>query len=100
MNINEFNELVSESPMTIVKFGTQYCSPCKTVEATLDNFFSGIEGLNIIKIDAEDEPELSMHFKIRSVPVLLYYKDGELKDKTVGNVSQETINEKIESLKK
>lgn len=98
MTIEEFNEQV-KTGLVIVKFSTTWCGPCKTVEATLDRIKQNVDGVEIVKIDAEDEPELALHFRIRSVPVLMYYKDGELKDKSVGAVSEETIRKTIENVK-
>lgn len=99
MNIEEYNELTKSSPVVIAKFSTSWCAPCKSVQATLDKIEPTIDDLKVLKIDAEEEVELSQAFQIRSVPVLLYYKDGELKDKTVGSVSEQTIREKIDLLK-
>lgn len=99
MNINEFNETVKSTPITIVKCGAEWCNPCKVLETKIDALAEKFPDVNFIKIDVEDEPEVATALRIRNVPVLLYYKDGELKDKTVGLVSDDTIIEKIEALK-
>lgn len=99
MNINEFNEMVKSTPITVVKCGAEWCNPCKVLESKIDTLAEKLTDVNFIKIDVEDEPEVATSLRIRNVPVLLYYKDGELKDKTVGLISEETIVNKIEALK-
>lgn len=99
MNIEEFNDLVKSNELTICKLGAEWCGPCKVLETKIDELAEKLPEVNFIKIDVEDEPEIATALRIRNVPVLLYYKDGELKDKTVGLVSDDTIIEKIEALK-
>lgn len=99
MNIEEFNDLVKSNELTICKLGAEWCGPCKVLEPKIDELAEKLPEVNFIKIDVEDEPEIATALRIRNVPVLLYYKNGELKDKTVGLVSDDTIIEKIEALK-
>jgi thioredoxin 1 len=99
MTIEEFNNLVKSNKLTICKLGAEWCAPCKVLEQNIESLKAKMPDVNFIMIDVEDEPEIATHLRIRNVPVLLYYKDGELKDKTVGLVSEQTIKEKVESLK-
>lgn len=99
MDINEYNELVKTNSLTIVKLGAEWCAPCKVLERNIESLKDKMADVNFIMIDVEDEPEIATHLRVRNVPVLLYYKDGELKDKTVGLVNENTIIEKIEALK-
>lgn len=99
MNLSNFEELIKKKEITVVKLGADFCQPCKVLETKIDELAEKLPEVNFIKIDVEDEPEIATALRIRNVPVLLYYKDGELKDKTVGLVSDDTIIEKIEALK-
>ena len=99
MKLSEFNEIVSENKITIVKLGAGFCVPCKVLGEKIHILENELTDVKFIEIDVEDEPEVATALRIRNVPVLLYYKDGELKDKTVGLVSEQTIKEKVESLK-
>jgi thioredoxin 1 len=99
MTIDEYNGLVKESPITICKMSASWCVPCKVLGEKIHILENELTDVKFIEIDVEDEPEVATALRIRNVPVLLYYKDGELKDKTVGLVSEQTIKEKVESLK-
>lgn len=99
MSIEEYNTLVGSNELTIVKAGTTWCQPCKVLAGTIVKLEKELSDVKFIEIDAEDEPEVSTYLRIKNVPVLLYYKNGELKDKSVGLVSEDAIKEKIEGLK-
>ena len=99
MTYDEFNELVKANEVTVCKLGAEWCGPCKVLDPKIDELAKELTDVNFIKIDVEDEPEIATALRVRNVPVMLYYKNGELKDKTVGLVSDATIKEKIEALK-
>lgn len=98
MTIDEFNNLVKENEITLVDNFAEWCGPCKVLSTTLESLEKKHPEIKIIKIDIEEEPDIANHFRIRSVPTLLYFKDGELKDKTVGSLSEQSIMEKIQAL--
>lgn len=99
MTHEEYKERVKSSQITVVKCGTEWCNPCKVLDQTIDALSEKMTDVNFIKIDVEDEPEIATALRIRNVPVMLYYKDGELKDKSVGLITENAIIEKIEALK-
>lgn len=99
MTFDEYNEMVKGNSVTVVDCSASWCSPCNVLGEKIDALTEKLPEVNFIKIDVEDEPEIATALRIRNVPVMLYYKDGELKDKTVGLVSDDTIMEKIEALK-
>lgn len=100
MTSTEYNTMVAETPLTVVDIFTQWCGPCKALKSTLDNLEKEYADVKFVRMDAEEESEVSSALRIRSVPTLLFYKNGELKDKTTGAVSEQTIKEKIENLQK
>jgi thiol-disulfide isomerase/thioredoxin len=75
----------------ILKFEGSWCAPCKALNKTLSQEeFNDIE---IVKIDIDEESnsELIGKYKIRSIPTLIYFKDGIEINTTVGNISKEQI---------
>lgn len=80
--------------LTFVKFGADWCGPCKM----LDKSFIEIEKteqLNIIKYDIDEVPELAAKFDIASVPTVLVYRDGGYVGKFVGAMPPKFINDVI-----
>lgn len=99
MTSTEFHDLVNANSLTVTKMSASWCGPCKVLGTKIEGLKEQLPDVNFIEIDVEDEPEIATEYRIRNVPVLLFFKDGELKDKTVGLVSEQTIMEKIDSLK-
>lgn len=79
----------------IEKYGATWCGPCRALDRTL----SQITEIDVIKYDVDEDEDLAMEKKIRSVPVLIFY-DGETEvERLVGAVSLDTINKVIEKWK-
>lgn len=76
----------------IEKFGANWCGPCKVLDKTLEQ----VSGVEIVKHDVDEEPELTEEKKIRNVPVLIFYNENnEEVDRIVGAVPLGTILKKI-----
>ena len=76
----------------IEKFGANWCGPCKVLDKTLEQ----VSGIEIVKHDVDEEPELTEEKKIRNVPVLIFYNENnEEVDRIVGAVPLGTILKKI-----
>jgi thioredoxin 1 len=80
MNIEEFNDLVKEGT-TIVDFWAEWCGPCKMVTPVLEELASE-QGVKLLKIDVDENKELSSSFNLTSIPVIMLYVDG-VKTKTI-----------------
>lgn len=76
----------------IEKYGASWCMPCKVLDKTLEQ----VSGVEIVKHDVDEEPELTEEKKIRNVPVLIFYNENnEEVDRIVGAVPLGTILKKI-----
>jgi len=91
-DINELNEVIKGNEKVIVKFQTSWCFPCKQQ----DEILKDIQGVTIVKIDAEEQFDIADEFSIMSVPTMLFYKNGYLINKTIGVTSKERINQMFE----
>lgn len=74
----------------ILDFYAEWCQPCKALAKTLES----LEGIEIQKINIEENTELVEEFKIKSVPTLIFLNEnGEEKHRMVGNVPLTKIKE-------
>lgn len=87
-HIEDFDDL-TEKGILLVDFYTEWCGPCKM----LTNILEEIDYMDIIKVDADKFPELSMKFGIMSVPTLCFYKDGLMMQKEIGYRTPEEIKD-------
>ena len=99
INENEFEPLVKNSKgVVVLDFFATWCGPCKMLSPILEQVEQ--ENIaNIYKVDVDDNFDLAKSFGIMSVPTLLFFKDGELKDKQIGLRQKHQIIETINLLK-
>ena len=88
LNLNEdnFDKVVNDSKLPlIIDFWADWCAPCKAIAPILDELAVELnEKLLIGKVNLDENQDLAMKYSIRSIPTILFFKDGELKDTKVG----------------
>ena len=82
---SSFNEIIEENKLVIIDFWAEWCAPCKAIAPILDELAVELnEKLLIGKVNLDENQDLAMKYSIRSIPTILFFKDGELKDTKVG----------------
>ncbi len=90
--------LKSEQPV-LVNFWAAWSQPCRVLESVLEEVAAGCDGkAKIVKVNADDNPNLGLSYWIQSIPTLLYFINGEERGKIVGTASKKAILAKLESL--
>ena len=90
--------LASRKPV-VVDFWATWRGPCKKIAPDVEALAEEYKDQVIIgKCDVDDNDELTGKFGVRNIPTVLFIKDGEVKDKTVGAVTKAQLEEKIKAL--
>ena len=102
MNVTDdnFESEVIQSPVPVlVDFWAPWCPPCRMLSPVVDEIANEKGGAaKIAKVNVDDNPGLARRFKVQSIPLLLFFKGGELKDQMLGAANKKTLLNKLDAL--
>lgn len=95
-----FDEIVlgSDKPV-MIDFWAEWCGPCRMVAPIVDEIHQEYGDKAVIaKVNVDENPNISMKFGIRNIPTIIFLKNGELVDKSVGAVPKNALTEKLDNI--
>jgi thioredoxin 1 len=99
INPNNISEVLASSQPVLIDFWATWCGPCRILSPTVDEVAKELDGKAVVaKCNVDDCEDIAMQYGIRNIPTLLYFKDGQLADRTVGVVSKQEIVERLQKL--
>ena len=77
--MKQFDEIINDSRPTVVDFYATWCGPCRRQIPIIDNFKAKMgDEVNVVKVDVDEEQDLADRYRIRSVPTIMIFKNGEV----------------------
>lgn len=99
INNNNIKEVLASSKVVLIDFWATWCGPCRMLSPTVDDIAAQYEGrIEVAKCNVDDAEDVAAAYGIRSIPTLIFFKDGEVADRTVGVVSKSDIENRINNL--
>lgn len=96
---NDNFEATVKEGVSLVDFWAPWCGPCRMIGPVIDELAVDFEGkANICKVNTDEQQDLATKYGVRSVPTILFMKDGEIVDQMIGASSKQALTEKLNSL--
>ena len=93
-----FDATVAEG-VTMVDFWAPWCGPCRMIAPVVEELAEDFDGkAKIAKVNTDEQQEIAVKYGIRSIPTILFFKDGEMVDQMVGAAGKDVFAEKINGL--
>jgi thioredoxin 1 len=97
---SNFQEKVLDTEgVAVIDFWAEWCGPCRMIGPIIEEMAKDYDGKALIaKVDVDSNPEISLKYSVRSIPTVLYLKNGEIVDKQVGATSKQVLSSKLDAI--
>ena len=95
LNQNNMENTIKEG-VSLVDFWAPWCGPCRMISPVIDQLAVEFEGkAKICKVNTEEEADLTAQYQVRSIPTILFFKDGKIVDQLIGATTKAKLEEKL-----
>ena len=90
INENEFNEVIKEGKVLVDCFAT-WCGPCQMLSPIIEELANEAKEYSFYKLDVDQNPDIASTYGVMSIPTLLIFEDGKLRETSVGLKSKDEL---------
>ena len=96
INEKEFNmEVLKEEGIVVVDFFATWCAPCKMLAPVLEDVQEEMKNVKIVKVDIDENPNVASEYKVKNIPTIKVFKNGEEITTNVGVLPKGALLEMI-----
>ena len=88
----EYESVLAESSNVIVQLSADWCGPCRLLTPVLESFATE-KGIDVIKVNIDRNPSIVEKYSVRSIPRILFIKEGEVVTDMTGNQGRQKLEE-------
>lgn len=93
------SEVMQAAGAVLVDFTATWCGPCKKLEPVISEIATNYdERLKVVKVDVDKAPGIAAKFGVLSVPTLIFFRDGTVKDQVLGLVSKQALADRVDKV--
>ena len=92
-------EISKHKEVLMVDFWAEWCQPCRAIAPALEELAEESKGsVSLAKVNVDDNPQLAARYGVRSIPTILFMKDGKVMDQVIGAVPKSQMKKKLDAL--
>jgi thioredoxin 1 len=90
-------QVILSDKLAVVDFSAEWCGPCRMVSPIIHELADEYDGRIVTgEVNVDENPEVTAKYKVRNIPTVLFFKNGEVVDKQVGAVPKSTFKSLVE----
>jgi thioredoxin 1 len=95
----DFAPTIQKNSLSVVDCYADWCAPCRMIAPFIEELAGDYEGrVAFLKLDVDNSPNVAIQYGIRSIPTLLFFKNGKMVDQQVGALPKHVLKQRVESL--
>ena len=95
----DFKNIVTGNPLLVVDCYADWCAPCRMIAPFIQELSTEYAGrVGFAKVDVDHNPQIAIQHGIRSIPTLLFFKNGQLVDQLIGAVPKHALKQRVDAL--
>lgn len=99
LNENNFKQM-TKTGKAVVDFYAEWCGPCQMMKPIFEKIGGELKGINFFKVNVDECPETSSLYAVRSIPTIIFMKDGKEVERVLGVLYEEEFKKKVQAVLK